>query len=62
MRHAVDYHHPDDRSRDAEARAIPRDPDALVIIDKAISAHARQQPVALCLNQRFGGQPRRQGR
>jgi hypothetical protein len=60
MRHAFDHHHPDDRARDAEARAILRDPHALVVVDEAMDTYARQQMVALGLDQRFGREPRRQ--
>ena len=35
-------------------------PHALVVVDEAMGAHARQQPIALGLDQRFGREPRRQ--
>ena len=60
MRRAVDYHHPHHRARDAEARAVLRDPRALVVVHEAMGTHARQQPVALSLERRFGREPRRQ--
>jgi hypothetical protein len=41
MRHAFNHHHPHDRPRDAEARAILRDPHALVVVDEAMDTDAR---------------------
>ena len=41
---------PSIRARDAEARAVLRDPHTLVVVDKATGAHARQQPVSLGLD------------
>ena len=53
MRRAIGHHHPHRRTRDSETRAVLRDPHALVVVDEAMGAHARQRPVALGLGQRL---------